>query len=132
MSKRHGKNTFTVHDPQRVAGTLLDGAHITTRIDSETEPGLADASFVRFMFRRLYESNNIIETFNELLAHIGKQLNVSRVYIFENNEDNTACSNTFEWCNEGITPEIDFLQDVSYITDIAGWPEVFDEQGIFY
>jgi len=132
LSKRHGKNTFTVHDPQRVAGTLLEGAHITTRIDSETEPGLADASFVRFMFRRLYESNNIIETFDELLAHIGKQLNVSRVYIFENNEDNTSCSNTFEWCNEGITPEIDFLQDVSYITDIAGWPEVFDEQGIFY
>jgi len=63
---------------------------------------------------------------------VGEQLNVSRVYIFENNEDNTACSNTFEWCNKGIPPEINNLQNVSYIDDIAGWQNIFDENGMFY
>lgn len=53
-------------------------------------------------------------------------------YIFENNDDNTTCSNTFEWCNEGISCEIDNLQNVSYAEDISGWPELFNEQGIFY
>ena len=132
LSKRSGKNTFTIYDPLQAASNLLEGAHIPTRIDSDAQPGLADSSFVRFLFRRLYESNNIFETFNELLAHVGRQLNVSRVYIFENNDDNTTCSNTFEWCNEGIPPEIDNLQNVSYITDIEGWPDVFDEHGVFY
>jgi len=132
LSKSQGKNTYTLYDPQKAANMLLDGARVPTRIDSETQPGLADASFVQFVFRRLYESNDIIKTFNELLAHVGEQLNVSRVYIFENNENNTACSNTFEWCNEGISPEIDNLQNISYISDIAGWPDVFNEQGLFY
>ena len=132
LSKSHGKNTYTVFDPKTASKTQLDGVRIPTRIDSETRPGLADSSFARFVFRRLYESGDIFETVGELLAYVGKQMNVSRVYIFENNEDNTACSNTFEWCNEGIAPEIDNLQDISYITDIAGWPEVFNEQGVLY
>lgn len=63
---------------------------------------------------------------------MGEQLNVDRVYIFENNADNTTCSNTFEWCNAGITPEKDNLQEVSYIDDIAGWDRLYDENGLFY
>ena len=57
---------------------------------------------------------------------------MSRAYIFENNEENTTCSNTFEWCNEGIEPQIEELQGVSYIDDIPGWPQVYNEKGILY
>lgn len=63
---------------------------------------------------------------------IGKKTNVSRVYIFENSEDNKFCKNTYEWCNKGITPERERLQKISYETDIPGYAENFDEQGIFY
>lgn len=63
---------------------------------------------------------------------MGKRLNVSRVYVFENSEDNRFCSNTYEWCNTGISAEIDNLQNVSYETDIPGYPDNFDERGIFY
>ena len=35
---------------------------------------------------------------------------MSRVYIFEDSEDGTYCDNTFEWCNDGIVPQIDQLQ----------------------
>jgi len=133
ISKARGKNTYTLYDPMKTGNTdLAEGVHISTRIDSDVQPGMADSSFVHFVFRRLYESNDIVHTINELLAAVGEQLNVSRVYIFENNEDNTTCSNTFEWCNEGVLPEIDNLQEVSYITDVAGWPDVFDEHGVFY
>ena len=93
---------------------------------------MADASFVRSIFRRLYESNDTIASIDDIISYVGQQLNVIRVYIFENNDDNTACSNTFEWCNEGISPQIDFLQNVSYIDDIPGCPEVYDERGVFY
>ena len=83
-------------------------------------------------FRSLYESSDTFGTISDILSYVGQQLNVSRVYIFENNDDNTTCSNTFEWCNEGISPEKDSLQNVSYIEDIPGWPEVYNERGIFY
>lgn len=129
-SKSLGKNTYVFYTPEITLPTSSE--HISTRIDSDEQPGMADSSFVRYVFHRLYESSDLMSSVDSILSYVGQQLNVSRVYIFENNDDNTACSNTFEWCNEGITPEKDFLQNVSYITDIPGWPEVYDEHGVFY
>ena len=134
-TKRMGKNNYSIYSPSSTGDGLELGAaavHTLTRIDSDVQPGLADASFVRYVFRRLYESRDVEESLNGLLANIGEQLNVSRVYIFENNDDNTCCSNTFEWCAEGITPEKENLQNVSYIDDIAGWDKIYDEKGLFY
>jgi len=132
LAKSMGKNTFVTYSPD--SALSMNGTDIqpTTRIDSDEQPGMADSSFVRYVFRMLYESPDIIRSIDDILAYVGQQLNVSRVYIFENNDDNTTCSNTFEWCNEGIPPEKDYLQDVSYLTDIPGWPEVYDERGVFY
>ncbi len=133
LAKRKGKDQYKMYDPREKYKAHLDvGAHVVTRIDSDEQPNIADNSFIRFVFRALYESNDVEVTVDELLAHIGSQFNVSRAYIFENNESNTACSNTFEWCNQGIEPQKEFLQNVSYITDIPGWPEVYDEHGMFY
>ena len=133
LSKNAGKNTFTIYDPMTLSSPLpANAGRAITRIDSDEMPSMANASFVRFVFSRLYESDDVISTFNDILAFVGRQLNVSRVYIFENNDDNTACSNTFEWCNDGISPEKDSLQNLSYITDIPGWPSVFNENGVFY
>ena len=57
---------------------------------------------------------------NNTLAAIGDFIDVSRIYIFENNNiDNNILSNTFEWCNNGVNPEIDNLQNLSY----AQYPE---------
>jgi len=128
-AKRKGKNQYALYNPQEDYDLLIDN---TTRIDSDALPVMNDDSLLRFVFRRLYESRNIDATIDELLAIIGNRFNVSRVYIFENNDDNTCCSNTFEWCNAGITPEKENLQNVSYITDIPGWPDVYDERGVLY
>lgn len=131
QAKKLGKDTYTIYDPTMDAlGEISQRS--TTDIDSDHQPHLADGSFVHAVFRRLYESEDLFHTIDELLQYVGEQLNVDRVYIFENNADNTACSNTFEWCNAGIPPEKDNLQDVSYIDDIAGWDGVYDENGVFY
>ena len=91
-----------------------------------------DDALMRFTFQTLYESRDVNATINELLAFIGMRFNVSRVYIFENNEENTHCSNTFEWCNQGISPEKDNLQNLSYETDIPNWQSVYDGNGMLY
>ena len=58
---------------------------------------------------------------------------MSRAYIFENSEDDTHCANTFEWCNDGVAPEIQNLSHVSYETDLGGsYLDNFDENGVFY
>ncbi len=131
-AKRRGKNQFAIFDPKQTYGSRMEPGLNSTRIDSDFRITISDDQIARFVFDRLYESRNLSETIQEMLSFIGEQMNVSRVYIFENNDDNTACSNTFEWCNRGIEPQIEFLQNLSYTTDLPGWPEVYDENGILY
>lgn len=133
LAKGKGKDRYKLYSPKDKYDALLKNVtFVNSRIDSNEQPSLSDDSLIRFVFRALYESNDLEFTVNELLAHIGRQFNVSRAYIFENNEDNTACSNTFEWCNEGVLPEKDNLQNISYITDIPGWPDLFAATGMLY
>ena len=93
---------------------------------------MANDNIVRYAFQKLYASDHVEQSVQELLAFIGHKTNVSRVYVFENSEDNRFCSNTYEWCNQDVTPELDNLQNISYETDIPGYADNFDEQGIFY
>lgn len=132
--KRAGKDGCYIYNPQDIE-SLRGRNRVTTvneRIESDEQPGLADDGIVRYALRRLHESGDAQATINELLALVGQQMNVSRVYIFENSPDNRTCSNTFEWCNMGVTPEMDSLQYVNYEEELRGYQHNFDEQGIFY
>ena len=53
-----------------------------------------------YVFRILYKSSNPDTAVNAILEVIGRQFDVSRVYIFENEEDPDYCKNTYEWCND--------------------------------
>ena len=132
--KKQGKNNFAFYDaqkssyfPNNPADTAINGY-----IDSDEQPGLASHNIVYYAFERLYSSANLESGIHDILDLIGRQMNVSRVYIFENSPDNKTCSNTFEWCNHGINPEIQNLQNISYETDIPGYTNNFNEQGVFY
>ena len=130
QAKSLGKNQCCCYTPAYQSN--LFPTMVSHRIDSDTQPGIGGNSLIQFFFERLYESGDMEGTIQSLLEIVGTEMNVSRVYIFENNGDNTTCSNTFEWCNEGISPEIQNLQNVSYITDIPGFQNQFNERGIFY
>lgn len=56
---------------------------------------------------------------NYALENVGTVLDVDRVYVFKYTDDLKLCSNTYEWCNHGIEPQIDFLQDVP--SDLLPW-----------
>lgn len=84
-----------------------------------------------YIFRILYESKDVDTAVNFILELVGRSYNVSRAYVFENSDDNTYCSNTFEWCNDGIEPEIENLKEVSYSL-IGDYKQYFNERGIFY
>lgn len=75
-----------------------------------------------------YTSSNIApdEMINEALEFLGKELGADRAYIFEENEK-TDFDNTYEWCAEGVSHEIDNLQGLPYeIGEI--WYDEFDQE----
>lgn len=56
--------------------------------------------------------SNIDDLINNTLAELGGFFGVDRLYIFEYNFKNNTTSNTYEWCANGITPQISELQEV--------------------
>lgn len=56
---------------------------------------------------------------NHMLAELGRIIHADRLYILET--DGKKASNTFEWCREGVKPEIDTLQNLPYDEYIGGW-----------
>ena len=59
---------------------------------------------------------------NHVLEDIGKFVQADRSYIFNYDHKNKTSSNLFEWCEKGIKPEIDNLQNIPF-TDIPLWIE---------
>ncbi len=55
---------------------------------------------------------NISKEINNALETMGGFVNADRVYIFDYDWDKQICNNTYEWCRDGISPEIENLQQV--------------------
>lgn len=49
---------------------------------------------------------------NKSLTEIGHVINADRVYIFDYDWTDETSSNTYEWCNNDIKPQIEYLQKV--------------------
>lgn len=64
--------------------------------------------------------NDLDEAISKALADFGRHFKVDRSYIFDYNWDKRTCTNTYEWCAEGIEPQIQNLEDVSF-DDLSGW-----------
>ena len=85
------------------------------------------------------EKDNIIQKqlrFQELLIRtslkqIGEFVEVDRSYIFSYDFVNNTTSNTYEWCAEGIEPEIENLQNIP-IDYIPQWLEAHRNGKAFY
>jgi PAS domain S-box-containing protein len=60
------------------------------------------------------------KTINKSLKMIGKLFHASRAYLFQMSDDLKRFSNTHEWCNIGVNPEIKNLQDMP-IGDFKWW-----------
>lgn len=71
------------------------------------------------------------EAVNTTLSRLGEYAEVDRVYIFEHVDDGNFTNNTFEWCGEGIQPEIENLQGIPY-EFVPRWKEKFDRNEYVY
>ncbi len=53
------------------------------------------------------------ESVDELLQELGTLYRADRAYVFEDDPSKGITCNTYEWCAEGMIPEIDNLKEVS-------------------
>ncbi|MEC9485358.1 MAG: response regulator [Candidatus Izemoplasma sp.] len=58
---------------------------------------------------------------NQALKQIGSVIQADRVYIFKYEFEQNIMVNTYEWCNVGVVPEIDQLQNVPITDYLEDW-----------
>jgi PAS domain S-box-containing protein len=65
----------------------------------------------------IQELDRAIET---SLRDLSEFVDADRAYVFQYDFSRGSCSNTYEWCREGITPQIQELQDVP-LDEMPDW-----------
>ncbi|MBX2975075.1 MAG: PAS domain S-box protein [Ignavibacteriaceae bacterium] len=83
------------------------------RLDFENLITTISGSFISI------DASMIDATINKALNSIGTFAEVDRTYIFEFASDKKSMNNTFEWCREGIEPQIENLQEIP--SDFMAW-----------
>ncbi|WP_179007070.1 GAF domain-containing sensor histidine kinase [Winogradskyella forsetii] len=75
--------------------------------------------------------SDIDKLIQESLKQMGEFVEADRSYIFSYDLVNNTTSNTYEWCAEGIAPEINNLQNVP-IEYIPQWVEAHKKGDVFF
>ena len=79
----------------------------------------------------LTEEHNINRAIDSLLKVLNDYFKGDRAYLFEFDYEKQTTSNSYEYATDGITPQIDVLQDIP-LNVIDSWIKMFEETGTFY
>ena len=70
------------------------------------------------------------EIIHSLLQAIGNYTGADRVYVFDwETDQKDSLSNTFEWCADGVAPEIDNLQAIP-VSSMPNWVKRFENKEV--
>lgn len=75
--------------------------------------------------------NKIDQNIQKSLEDIGGFVRADRAYVFDYDWEKEITINTYEWCNEGIEPQIEELQEVP-ITALSDWVEAHQAAKTMY
>ena len=121
----HLRSSFHIQDDQTLVwdGFMVDD---TDRkfAEQELEETRRRQNILITVLQIVQSSTNINDAINVSLMEIGKFAGVSRSYIFEKSADSKTVSNTYEWCNDGVVPEIENLQNLPY-NELHSWFDIF-------
>ncbi len=79
----------------------------------------------------LAEENDINKAIDNLLKILNDYFDGDRAYLFEFDYEKQTTSNSYEYAAEGVSKEINNLQDVP-LSVIDSWIRKFEETGTFY
>ncbi len=112
QAKIQGKNRFLIYSEDLNIGTTRS----TTKIENANRiaSSFFDYDLISAVFNILYEKNGDSDSINLALSYLCQKYNADRSYVFESLDGGATFDNTFEYCKEGISSEIDNLQGLSY------------------
>ena len=94
--------------------------------DDENMAKINDEKFITDMIRYASSAESPDHIINQILQYICEKLQSDRAYIFEDNLDGTF-DNTYEWCREGVSREIENLKRVPYDGVLDVWFEEYEK-----
>jgi PAS domain S-box-containing protein len=93
-----------------ISGRLQQEEKLKFRYDFET---IMTRAGMRFLNISVEKTDNAI---NETLREIGEFIKADRSYIFLFDDNEGKMNNTHEWCNQGIEPQMELLQNLEMKT----------------
>ena len=99
-------------------------------MESKEKANTQDLAIKEFI-SQFIPSKEGIPSVDVLISEVAKYYDADRAYIFERDLTEKFCVNTYEWCAEGVTPEIQNLQEVSFEMLEPWWKE-FRLKGCFF
>lgn len=113
VSKNNGKNTYTIFETNMSKGTMENS--MLFEVASRGLSQHFDRQLIAEVFDLLSETKDIQASMQKVLQTIGERFGVSRAYVFEANAKVPRIyDNTYEWCDKGVSPEIDNLQGIPF------------------
>jgi len=73
------------------------------------------------------QSEDVDYMINEAIKEIGEFINADRAYVFEYDFVNHFITNTHEWCNTGVNPEINNLQQLPLDQFADDWVNIHQQ-----
>jgi diguanylate cyclase (GGDEF)-like protein/PAS domain S-box-containing protein len=120
-----------------VRGRVYSFRDVTDQWRAEAAVRRRDAILqaVSFAAARFLKSSDWRAVIAEVLERIGLAAAVSRVYIFERlaaDGEAFAASQTYEWCEAGIEPQIDApeMQNLPFEGEFAAWADALEQNQI--
>ncbi|MFP4289495.1 MAG: PAS domain S-box protein [Bacteroidales bacterium] len=101
---------------KNISGFLFSSRNITERKNYEHK--LEKLSSLQNILMKIaseyinLDPDNFEMSINNSLQQLGEFVNADRAYVFDYDWENQCCNNTYEWCADGISPEIENLQQV--------------------
>ncbi len=104
---------------------------VSRNSENKTKKQLSVADTLISCITLLAEEKNINKAIDNLLKILNDYFDGDRAYLFEFDYEKQTTSNSYEYAADGITKQIDILQDVP-LEVIDTWVKKFEETGIFY
>lgn len=128
-AKNLNKDTFLLYQK----GMDMDALQKKTEIDYNTLEQGFDHNIVFKVFEMLQRSDDLSITINEIISMVGKFFSVDHSYIFAKKlllDGSTIYDNAYQWCVEGMGPNIGILQEIPNHIYTSAWQQ-YDNKGIF-
>lgn len=135
-AKEKGKNQYTIYDasmgwPELRSELAASRGSERDHIDSEENSRYLGSELAQYVFRVLYQAPDAEAAIPLLLEIIGRQMDVSRTYIYEVEENGRFITNTFEWHSEDVESEQKGFQHIA-MADIEDILSSMEEKGSFF